>query len=427
MKCHHNIKSDSKDYCTEAGHANELLVVVKKTKTNYLLVTTNDKSHGLARYIIDGNHLYFTGYFKITDKDGKEMDFSAMKLLNQDDKYFYFIFKSGETFYYGRIEDNNTYFPEMPKDKKKNLNVDKIHTFKVYQIATLDKKNAVFATNSSTYVKENLETWIPQGFSYNSLEKRIYAPYFQPDSSKKYVANNVILTYDVSKVFTSKNMDYKTNKNIIVFPSTTSFILNSSDYTYTDGDKKKKKLEGLEIESCGFRTGQGTTGDMKMYFSANVFPDEYKVGKDVVTNEGIYSISYTSKKKEYHSVAEGKTYFNIRYDCTEGKNSGKNSTKTGYFSMSNTRHVYGLKTKLRPNYCTRSGYNFNGWYVYRSSDGTWLYVNKNSRSDRKWYKKNKNPSNYKLENYTGDDLNHLSTLSKVNNDYITLYAQWKKK
>ena len=390
MEYYSSLTASSPSTCTTAGHANDLLVVTWKD-INYLLSATCEAEHAVSRYLIKGKKLYFIGYFKLVTTNGKAISCSSLRLFKHASGYLHLIFKTGESVYYGKILDSDLVNKSNPTE------------IKVFKIAILDKRNAVFAKSSSSYgTYPNMETWVSQGFVFNPLEKTIYTPYFEPPINSG-ITTTAIITYYIGNVFTDENMDYKKDRSIIVLPTKTSFYLKSTDFN--------SKCKSLEVESCGFRTGQGTSGDLKMYINANASPMDY---------EAVYYLSYKSGSGNFAPIANSLTpIYTVHYDGNGGTDSGTN-TVSGYFRMDDTRHVHGIVTNLRKNYFTKKGYTFKGWYLSRKSDGKWLYlVNGNTL----WYKKDNQPSGSSLALYA--DRRAVSLLSSVNGDVVTCHAQWK--
>ena len=260
-----------------------------------------------------------------------------------------------------------------------------------------------FAKSSSSYgTYPNMETWVPQGFVYNPFEKTIYTPYFEPPKEGE-ISTTAIIMYYVEKVFTKENMDYKNDRDILVLPTKTSFYLKGTDFN--------SKCKGLEVESCGFRTAQGTDGDLKMYINANANPLDY---------EAVYYLSYLSGSGNFKPIADSSTpIIIVHYDGNGGKDTGTN-TVYGYFSMEDTLHVRGIATNLRQNYFTKTGYTFEGWYLSRKSDGKWLYMD---NGNTLWYIKDKQPKGAYLALY--EDRRAVAFLSAVDRDIVTCHAQWK--
>lgn len=390
MEHYSSLSASSPSTCTTAGHANDLLVVTVNL-VNYLLSATCEAEHAISRYMIKEKKLYFTGYFKLVTTSGKAISCSSLRQYKHANGYFHLIFKTGESVYYGKVLDSVTGNKNNPTE------------IKVFKIAILDKRNAIFAKSSSSYgTYANMEAWVSQGFTYNPLEKTIYTPYFEPPNGNG-ITTNVIITYYIGNVFTEANMDYQKDRSIIVLPTKTSFYLKSTDFN--------SNCKNLEVESCGFRTGQGTTGDLKMYFNANASPLDY---------EAVYSLDYKSGSGNFAPIADSSTpIYTVHYDGNGGTDSGTN-TASGYFKMEDTRHVRGIVTNLRKNYFTKKGHTFKGWHLSRKSDGKWLYlVNGNTL----WYEKNKQPSGASLALYA--DKRAVSMLSSVNGDVVTCHAQWK--
>ena len=390
MEYYSSLSASSPSTCTTAGHANDLLVVTA-SDVNYLLAATCESEHAVSRYMIKGKKLYFTGYFKLVTTGGKAISCSSLRQYKHASGYFHLIFKTGESVYYGKVLDSATGNKNNPTE------------IKVFKIAILDKRNAVFAKSSSSYgTYANMETWVPQGFGFNPLEKTIYTPYFEPPINSG-ITTTAIITYYIGNVFTDANMDYKKDRSIIVLPTKTSFYLKSSDFN--------PKCKSLEVESCGFRTGQDTTGDLKMYLNANASPMDY---------EAVYYLSYKSGSGNFAPIADSSTpIYTVHYDANGGTDTGTNSV-SGYFRMDDTRHVRGITTNLRKNYFARKGYTFKGWYLSRKSDGKWLYL---VDGNTLWYEKDKQPSGSSLALYA--DRRAVSMLSSVNGDVVTCHAQWK--
>ena len=228
MEYYNSISATTPSVCTTAGHANDIHVVLAND-INYLLSATGESEHAISRYRIKGKKLYFTGYFKLVTKSGRAITCSALRQFSHSGGYYYFIFKTGESFYYGKV-------PETDPGSESNPSV-----ITIFKIATLDKRNAVFAKSSSSYgTYPNMETWVPQGFVYNPFEKTIYTPYFEPPKEGE-ISTTAIIMYYVEKVFTKENMDYKNDRDILVLPTKTSFYLKGTDFN--------SKCKGLEVES----------------------------------------------------------------------------------------------------------------------------------------------------------------------------------
>lgn len=390
MNYYSSTSATSTSGCDTCGHANDLQVVTAND-VNYMLVATSIKGNSLSRMKISGTNLYFTGYFDTVNTSGTSMTVSSVRQYKHSGGYFYLLLKNGETFYYCKIADTATGGTAS--------NPTKVTCYKIF---TIDKRNAIFAkSNSSAGTYANMETWVNQGFYYNSLEQTIYVPMFKPASP---ITTNVILTYNVSKVLTDALMDFSTNKTTLVHPTKTNFYLTASATSSSCND--------LEIESVGFRTGQGTTGDLKMYINANASP--------VASFEGVYSMSYKSGTGDFTPmVDDSAVVYTVKYNANGGTDSGTNSS-SGNYKMSSTIHIKGVSTNLRPNYFTYSGYTFAGWYLTRKSDGKWLYFTESGNPT--WYTKGSQPATAVLALY--EDKRSVSALTSVDGDTVTCYAQW---
>lgn len=93
----------------------------------------------------------------------------------------------------------------------------------------------------------------------------------------------------------------------------------------------------------------------------------------------------------------------------------------GEGSMDSTNVVYGSTTYINNNTFIRTGYIFSGWHLYRHSDSKWLYT-KLSDNTSVWLSASSPPEGYVFRVYNNGSVS--STASSVDNDVITLYAQW---
>lgn len=95
-----------------------------------------------------------------------------------------------------------------------------------------------------------------------------------------------------------------------------------------------------------------------------------------------------------------------------------NGADTG--SMKPLKVVWGVRTSLRKNEFKKQGYQFSGWISKRKSDGKTCYTN---QEKRRYYLEGEQPAEYELFYYP--DKCKVAKLSSVDNDEITLYAQWE--
>ncbi|MBQ3195886.1 MAG: InlB B-repeat-containing protein [Clostridia bacterium] len=354
------------------GHANDI-TVVGINGVNYMYVATMKKGTAITRLKIDGTKLRLTGYFKLVNASGDSISVSAIKQVKVSGGYAYFLLKSGNTFYSFKVSSTaNGGSASSPT------------AVNVYKLFTIDTRNAVFAkSNSSAGVYDNIESWTNQGFGYNKAEGVVYVPIWDSGTPSR----NVVICYNVKD-----NIDtwLETTKNLSnrVYPSKTSFMIQNTSYSQ------------YEIESVGFRTGQGSTGDLKMYYNTNCSSSG---------GEGVYSCSYTSGSGDMTSLADGQVLWTTKYNANGGSG-----------SMSNTYHIRGISTKLRANAFTRSGYTFAGWNLTRKSDGKWLYTDADGTA--RWYSKGSQPATSCLALYSNSQ--SVSKLTGSNGDTVTCYAQW---
>ena len=136
-------------------------------------------------------------------------------------------------------------------------------------------------------------------------------------------------------------------------------------------------------------------------------------GKITATGGGTATVSaypkgFSNVKSSVKVTVASQPSFTVRYHANKG---------TG--SMDNTSVVIGKNTALKANVFKRTGYTFGGWNIQRKSDNKWLYT-KGGKDG--WYKKNKQPSGYKLKSYKNKA--RISNVSKRNKEVITAYATW---
>ncbi|MCQ2354348.1 MAG: InlB B-repeat-containing protein [Clostridia bacterium] len=102
--------------------------------------------------------------------------------------------------------------------------------------------------------------------------------------------------------------------------------------------------------------------------------------------------------------------FTVRYNANGGSG-----------SMADTAVTYDTSTAIRINTFTRSGYDFMGWYRYRTYDNKWYYTDGSSSG---WYEKDKQPAGYELS-VLGDGKN-VSRTSPYDKDVCVFYAVWNE-
>ena len=111
--------------------------------------------------------------------------------------------------------------------------------------------------------------------------------------------------------------------------------------------------------------------------------------------------------------AQWKKYFTVAYNANGG---------SGY--MSSTRVIYGETTGTTSNTFTRAGYDFDCWFIKRSTDNKWRYRNPSNTSQTGWYTEGAQPSGWVKFPYSNGTT--VSTTTSNPGETITFYAQWKK-
>lgn len=106
---------------------------------------------------------------------------------------------------------------------------------------------------------------------------------------------------------------------------------------------------------------------------------------------------------------------NCKFTVAYNKNGGTGN------NMASTTVTYGIPTKLAANsyVAPSSDKIFSGWYANRQSDNKWLYKGANGSG---WYIEGSQPSGYSKFLYR--DEASLAHTTSVNNDLVTMYAQW---
>lgn len=381
MSYYSSLTATKPSTCTTLAHANELTVVTRTENgksVNYMYAITCGKNGtpSLARLKIDGTKLYFTGYFQFMSTKNNKIYGGGVRGVRHANGYFYFLVKSGMSFYSCRI-------PDGANGGTKN-NATAVTCYRLFDI---DTRNAMFVSSSKQVSRiEGIENWINQGFGYSSDQKAIYVPIFNGKN------DNVILIYDVSDYVTPKRLDSKTETRKPLFPSVETLRI-------TD-----KSLDLFEIESCGFRTGQGTTGDRRMYFNTNASGNQ----------DAVWRIdSFKRKNTAPTPMTDSNSItYTVLYEANYNNPTG---------STERTYHIKGISLRLRANGFTRKGYSFIGWTLKRKLDGKWLYFTADGSA--KWYLKGTQPAKARLAVY--EDGRKVSALTGVNGDTVTCYAQWR--
>lgn len=358
--------------CNTMGHANDITVAINGS-SEFLFATTTVATTAISRHQISGTKLTFTGYFDLVDTSGTSKNCSAIKYIKTSGGYFYFLLKRGWTFYTCKIATGATGGTKSAPTK-----------VTIYKIFNIDTRNAMFVRDDGTVsTMTDVDTWTNQGFGYNHAEGVVYYPTWKSVTGN----DNVIICYNIKDNIDSW-LNTTSNLTNIIYPTKTNFMLNSTT------------TKSYELEAMGFRPSQGTSGDLNFYISLNVSP---------LAKEGIWKCSYKSGGGDHTPMDEGKTTYTVKYNANGG---------TG--TTASTNHIYGIKTKLKTNAFTRSGYYFSGWQLTRNSDGKWLYENATGTTG--WYTKGSQPSGYSLAVY--ENKQTVSALSKTDGDTVTCYAQW---
>lgn len=163
-----------------------------------------------------------------------------------------------------------------------------------------------------------------------------------------------------------------------------------------------------EIKDIKGTTGHHYSGASDGENNLNNFPLKGKIGIDTKHVENSKGIFYSSIFLKFDTNT-----YTVKYDSNGG---------TG--SMTDTVHKYyksdkmdGVK-KLRKNTFTRTGYQFQGWYLTRVINKETYYLYDNWQ----WYKEGTQPSGTKKCLY--EDERRTANATTVDKDVITAVAQW---
>lgn len=118
-------------------------------------------------------------------------------------------------------------------------------------------------------------------------------------------------------------------------------------------------------------------------------------------------VSTGGRLNAYNTINNVKQY-TIRYNSNGG---------TG--NMPDTTAIYYNDTYLQNNNFINNGLPFEGWHAKRSSDNKWYYTD---GTHSEWYLDGQQPTGYYKHLFFNGQL--VYDINEVNNDTITLYAQW---
>ncbi len=371
MNYYESTSATSPSLCTIAGSASEIVVrsfASAGQSQTYMYVWTGN---GLIKLLISGNSLYYLETLTPVDTKGETVGFSSFRWVYEKSGFDYFLFKSGESFYFAKISqaENAT---------------SRIVCYKMFDALV---KNALFATEGgSSATMSGIEGWTNKGFEYDATNKILYTVLFDHTTYTK----NAIVTFNLDGIITEERLTTLQDTDARIFPTKLSF-------TACDD------INVFEANSVGFRTGQGIAGDVNLYVNVDSAKEK----------EGIYSFGCNRHKENFQSiVTDSSVIYTVKYN-------GNTSTSG---NTGDTVHINGIPSNLRWNYYGKEGYSFKGWYLCRESDGRWLC--ENSDGSLSWFTENKMP--YGTHKALLSDMEYVDALTSKNGDTITAYAMWEK-
>lgn len=163
-----------------------------------------------------------------------------------------------------------------------------------------------------------------------------------------------------------------------------------------------------EIKDIKGTTGHHYSGVSDGENNLNNFPLKGKIGIDTKHVENSKGILYSSIFLKFDTNT-----YTVKYN-SNGGNGSMTDTVHKYYKLDNMDGV----TKLRKNAFTRTGYQFQGWYLTRVINKETYYLYDNWQ----WYKEGTQLSGTKKCLY--EDERRTSNATTVDKDVITAVAQW---
>ena len=207
------------------------------------------------------------------------------------------------------------------------------------------------------------------------------------------------------------------------------FYKEATTYTATE----KKQLAGHELGhlwGIGDLYNHGKDKLESIYSQGYAFNSATRHDRNAI-RIGLNNLNYDTGNGWKHQKSPGvwaknewagRYYYNasgMRVDAFKIKYNANGGSGT----MADTTVIYGVSTQTRPNAFTKTGYTFNGWYAKRASDNKWRYRHPSDSSQSGWYVEGTQPSGWVKHAY--GNAGTLATVSSVNNDTVTFYAQWR--
>lgn len=157
------------------------------------------------------------------------------------------------------------------------------------------------------------------------------------------------------------------------------------------------------------------------YYKQHLYGTSYEI-KNITATTGHNYIGVSGGSIK-GTVSAERTGVNLAFNTNKFtvKYNGDGST-SGAMGMV-TSATYGTNTKLEKNLFVKTGYTFTGWSAQRNSDSKIRYVNPNNTSDNGWYLSGQQPSGWTY--YLYQDQDNILNTSSVNEDVVTMNAQWR--
>lgn len=252
---------------------------------------------------------------------------------------------------------------------------------------TVNGKDVVVGILTSGSNIENNSTRIDTELynNMNNIRKNHFFVKYEANGGYGFMNDTLVATGNATPLKKNTLIKYNGTK----FAGWTAYRESDKKWFYKDPKTGKEK---------GWFTTQEAS---KMGLEKYVYRDEQRVANT------------SSDSDIVHMYAQwgGSSKYSIEYKANGGSG-----------SMSTTTATYGTSTKLSANTFTKGSREFLGWTAYRESDNTHLYDNPNNPSKPEWLVIGSATAGKKEHIFK--DGESVSNLSGINNDCITMTAQW---
>lgn len=190
---------------------------------------------------------------------------------------------------------------------------------------------------------------------------------------------------------------------------------------YTVFNEFLPKCNVIEFPTNAFATTTHKWGLTSLHYVYDVYDYYYEAINVIVTHQDPSKIKYyynrcndlLGEKLEQLKTGTVPVKFYVTYNA--------NCNLKGEIPATMEVTV-GKPHRLSRNTFINPGHIFLGWKALRMSDNKTCYINPDT-GERRFFLEGKQPEGYKVFLYT--EKNSVSALSRIKNDIVTMYAQWK--